>query len=208
MPNLTRIILIRHGAVHNPQKIFYGRLPRFKLSDKGLEEARSAALILKNTSLSALFSSPLLRTRQTAREILRYHPTLRPRLSSLITEVRIPFEGLPQSHIKALSGTVYDTDTEKGEQPAEVLERSLRFVKMVRKTYPGAQVAAVSHGDVIFFLSLWAHRLPVTAEQKRHASDLGAVHYPTTGSLTTLTFASDNLDEIPDVSYVHSRTAS
>ena len=33
----TDILFIRHADVMNPDNVFYARLPRFKLSDQGLE---------------------------------------------------------------------------------------------------------------------------------------------------------------------------
>ncbi|MEM8862270.1 MAG: phosphoglycerate mutase family protein, partial [Chloroflexota bacterium] len=39
---LTTISFVRHGEVYNPNKIFYGRLPRFGLSDLGCEQAIAA----------------------------------------------------------------------------------------------------------------------------------------------------------------------
>ena len=35
MAEQTRVHLIRHGEVYNPDGVLYGRLPGFRLSDKG-----------------------------------------------------------------------------------------------------------------------------------------------------------------------------
>ena len=35
----TTVHFLRHGEVHNPDKILYGRLPSFRLSDDGLKMA-------------------------------------------------------------------------------------------------------------------------------------------------------------------------
>ena len=43
MPADTHIHLVRHGHVHNAEKVFYGRLPRFRLSCKGVMQARETA---------------------------------------------------------------------------------------------------------------------------------------------------------------------
>ena len=32
---VTLVHVLRHGEVHNPQKVLYGRLPGFKLSETG-----------------------------------------------------------------------------------------------------------------------------------------------------------------------------
>ena len=66
MTTQTSIFFVRHGHVYNPQKILYGRLPGFRLSDLGREQAQAAAVALRDIPLAAAFSSPQLRTRQTA----------------------------------------------------------------------------------------------------------------------------------------------
>ncbi|MEY4993653.1 MAG: hypothetical protein RIS82_775 [Actinomycetota bacterium] len=66
-----RIHLIRHGEVHNPDGVLYGRLPHFALSAKGHDMAALAAAALKaeRRPISALYASPLLRTRASAEHV-------------------------------------------------------------------------------------------------------------------------------------------
>jgi broad specificity phosphatase PhoE len=63
--------LLRHGHVDNPDKILYGRLPGFRLSEAGEEMAVAAARYLKDNGhdVARLVSSPLLRAQQTAKAI-------------------------------------------------------------------------------------------------------------------------------------------
>ena len=39
----TQVHLVRHGEVHNPDRILYGRLPGYRLSELGQEMARVVA---------------------------------------------------------------------------------------------------------------------------------------------------------------------
>ena len=39
MTTPTTVYLVRHGHVHNPQEIIYGRLARFRLSERGTDHA-------------------------------------------------------------------------------------------------------------------------------------------------------------------------
>ena len=66
-----QIHLVRHGEVFNPQGVLYGRLPGYGLSDLGREMADAAAadLVSRKRSVSALVSSPLQRTQQSAEPI-------------------------------------------------------------------------------------------------------------------------------------------
>lgn len=67
----TRIHLIRHGEVHNPSGVLYGRLPHFRLSELGHQMAKRAADELKasGVKIGALYTSPLLRTQESASHI-------------------------------------------------------------------------------------------------------------------------------------------
>ena len=66
-----RLHLVRHGEVHNPGGVLYGRLPHFHLSERGVEMAKTAADAIKgfNRPIAKLVCSPLLRTQQSAEPI-------------------------------------------------------------------------------------------------------------------------------------------
>ena len=51
---LTIVHLLRHGEVHNPDKILYGRLPGYFLSDLGKEMAERAASVLVSRDIAAV----------------------------------------------------------------------------------------------------------------------------------------------------------
>jgi len=198
MPIETRLSFVRHGRVHNPRQLFYGRLPRFGLGEGGREEARAAARFLRAVPLAAVFSSPLLRARQTAAELLRGREPLRLNLSRLLLEVKTPYQGRSAKEVRARADDVYTGAGPGYEQPADVLARVLRFVARTRRRFPGAHVAAVTHGDPIAFLALWAGGREITPANKLRLAPLGITGgYPATGSVTTLVFASDDPGERP-----------
>src|SRR6188472_2802847 len=49
----TTIHLMRHGEVHNPEGVLYGRLPGYRLSERGLAMAETVAAHLAGTSSGA-----------------------------------------------------------------------------------------------------------------------------------------------------------
>jgi broad specificity phosphatase PhoE len=203
MPKTTSISLVRHGMVHNPEDVFYGRLPRFRLSRKGQRQARSAGDALKNQSIAAVFSSPLLRARQTAGEILSFHPGLRMQISKLLLEIHSPWDGKPSAVVDRRQGDIYSGSDSQYEQPGDVAKRVRQFFSRVLKTYPGENVVAVTHGDVVAFAVLWASRAKVSARNKAGLHRYGVTDgYPATGSITTFLYRSDLVDEQPRVSYV------
>lgn len=60
--------LLRHGHVHNPDKVLYGRLPEFHLSEAGRDMAQAVAddLRAREVPIGRVVASPLLRAQQTA----------------------------------------------------------------------------------------------------------------------------------------------
>ncbi|HME18086.1 MAG TPA: histidine phosphatase family protein, partial [Mycobacterium sp.] len=73
MAEQTRIHLVRHGEVHNPEGVLYGRLPGFRLSDKGIRQAQAVADALAGRDIVALIASPLQRAQETAAPIAARH---------------------------------------------------------------------------------------------------------------------------------------
>jgi broad specificity phosphatase PhoE len=65
----TLVHLVRHGEVHNPDKVLYGRLPGYRLSEVGSSMAEVAAAALRGGDVVVVRSSPLERAQQTAAPI-------------------------------------------------------------------------------------------------------------------------------------------
>jgi broad specificity phosphatase PhoE len=70
---MPTVHLVRHGHVHNPDAVLYGRLPNFHLSDTGRRMADAVAEYLVETGLpiSRVIASPLQRAQETAVPIAR-----------------------------------------------------------------------------------------------------------------------------------------
>ena len=65
-PTRTTVHVLRHGEVHNPDQILYGRLPDFHLSELGGQMARAAADVLAERDVTYVVASPLERAQETA----------------------------------------------------------------------------------------------------------------------------------------------
>ena len=63
----TTVHLLRHGEVHNPQGVLYGRLPGFHLSELGQQMARRVAASIGDRDITYVVASPLERAQETAR---------------------------------------------------------------------------------------------------------------------------------------------
>jgi broad specificity phosphatase PhoE len=199
----TIIHLIRHGEVNNPRKILYGRLPRFGLTANGRRQAQETGIHLRHRPLAALFSSPLLRARQTASQILAFQPRLKLRLTQQLNEVHTVYEGVPGEQLDRKRGDIYTGVPPEFEQPDDIFRRVRLFLKRVRRQFAGKQIAAVSHGDVIIFTVLWAKGWELTPLNKTRLRETGYVTgYPAHASVTTLIFSSDDEAERPEVNYI------
>ncbi|HEY6377691.1 MAG TPA: histidine phosphatase family protein [Candidatus Dormibacteraeota bacterium] len=156
VPIRTRLYLVRHCQVRNPDGILYGHLPDFPLSEAGVQQAHRLGRHLAAAPARQIYTSPLERAVQTA-EII-------------------------SSHLDGATITVTDELTEarfglylQGVRPRDVLwRRPLWFVHMMRPgllgrdervagmaarvaaplhrlltDHPGTGGICVSHGDPI-----------------------------------------------------------
>jgi broad specificity phosphatase PhoE len=198
----TVISFIRHGHVRNPQRILYGRLPRFALSEQGRVQAKAVAEALRGQPVAALYSSPMLRARQTARAILEVFPGLSLHISELVNEVHTSYEGRPLVELMASGWDLYSGS--EYEQPYDVLDRALRFVDRTRKRHLGQYVVVLTHGDVIASIICWVKRLSIHPHRRELLVDAGIPGgYPAPASISTLTFHTTNRDRDyrPEFSY-------
>lgn len=62
----TVVHMLRHGEVHNPQGVLYGRLPGYRLTELGRQMAITAAKSVADRDITHLVASPLIRAQQTA----------------------------------------------------------------------------------------------------------------------------------------------
>jgi broad specificity phosphatase PhoE len=65
----TVVHVMRHGEVHNPDKILYGRLPDYHLSERGQAQAQAVAEWLAERDITYVVASPLERAQETAAPI-------------------------------------------------------------------------------------------------------------------------------------------
>jgi broad specificity phosphatase PhoE len=198
---VTSIHIVRHAHVHNPQKIVYGRLPRFRLSEDGVQQAKITAKVLANRPLSVVFSSPMLRARQTARIIAAEHPALKVKISRYLQEVHTPYDGQPIEELEKIGWEFYRNVQPPYETPLDILNRVRRLIQKIRREYCSQEVVAVTHGDIVCFIIAWVSGEAIDGETKRRFTfvDRG---YPATASITTLRFQTDSADEIPSFEYI------
>ncbi|MEM7535428.1 MAG: histidine phosphatase family protein [Chloroflexota bacterium] len=99
---MLTLYFVRHGEVHNPQGIVYGRLPGFGLSETGRIQIEQVAQVLRTRGpFHALYASPLQRAQESA-QILADDLGLTIQTEDAIVETGIgayqgqPFSALPR----------------------------------------------------------------------------------------------------------------
>lgn len=65
-PTRTRLFLVRHCDVFNPDGVLYGHLPGFRLSERGVRQAHSMGRRLATEPIRQIYVSPLQRAQETA----------------------------------------------------------------------------------------------------------------------------------------------
>lgn len=185
---------MRHGEVFNPEKVLYGRLPGYKLSELGLKMADRAAEHFKNSNLSLIVSSPLERAQQTAAPTARVH-NLKPEINSLIIEAENVFEG---KRVSVGDGALNDPRNwwhlrnpfrpSWGEPYKQVADRMRTAIFSARDAAKGKEALLVSHQ-----LPIWVARL--AAEGKSFVHD-PRKRQCSLASVTTFVFDDDKLVEV------------
>jgi broad specificity phosphatase PhoE len=170
MSETTVVHLLRHGEVHNPGKILYGRLPGFRLSDGGEAMADTAARWFAGRDVTHVVSSPLQRAQQTAAPIAEAL-SLPVEIDDRLIEAGNAFEGLtvgvgdgalrmPQHWWKLRN----PFRPSWGEPYVEIAARMLAAVEAARDAARGHEAVLVSHQ-----LPIWTVRMHL--EGRRYVHD-------------------------------------
>ncbi|WP_261568804.1 histidine phosphatase family protein [Frankia gtarii] len=169
---LTRVHLVRHGEVFNPEKVLYGRLPGYGLSETGHRQAKVTAEFLAGLDVAAVAASPLDRAQQTATPIAAAHG-LPIEVDPRLIESRNAFEGKPfeagpavlrYPHLWRLLANPFRPSW--GEPYTEIAERMLAAAAEWRDVHPGRHVVLVSHQ-----LPVWTTRRALEGLHLWHRPD-------------------------------------
>jgi len=155
----TIIYLVRHGEVNNPDKIMYERLPGYRLSELGIQQAHKLGKYLSGKSVSAIYASPLERTRQTADIIASYHNGLSVVYDERLLEVSTTARGLSLAQLTEERWNFYKPKYTKlgGEKLSDIWKRMQTAIHDIVKRHKGQEVVVVSHGDPLM-ISMIKHQ--------------------------------------------------
>lgn len=193
----TTIHLMRHGEVHNPDGVLYGRLPGYRLSERGLAMAHMVADHLAGAGTSArrdvvaVIASPLQRAQETAGPIAAAFD-LDIRTDERIIEAGNHFEGktfgVGDGSLRHPEHWPYLRNPFRpswGEAYKEQVDRMLAAVESARHLVRGHEAVLVSHQ-----LPVWVTRL---ALENRHLWHDPRKRQCSVASLTSLRYDGDSL---------------
>lgn len=186
-----KIHLVRHGEVHNPDNVIYERLEGFHLSERGFKMAElTAKMITDDPDMSksqAIFSSPLLRTRQTAEPISKSLKLTIQTTDNLIESMcflKGKAKGFGKNQVHNPKNFIYFLNPMRptwGEAYENIASRMKRQVDQVLATFDNdANIIFVSHQSPIWRLRMLYENRPLFSTLKYNNCSLA--------SITTLNF--------------------
>jgi len=167
----TQLHLVRHGEVYNPNRVLYGRLPEYGLSDAGHEMAALAAadLASRGRTFSQLIASPLQRTQESAAPVSKAL-NLPVKLDERVIEPTNAFEGKrmrgPESALKDPGNWKYLINPFKpswGEPYQSIASRMREAMTDAAVSVPDGDVVIVSHQ-----LPIWMVHRDVSGKKLFH----------------------------------------
>jgi len=189
----TVVHVLRHGEVHNPQGVLYGRLPDYHLSELGQAMAVRIAEHLANggNDVVHLVSSPLERARETAApsaKALGLAVTIDERLIEAGNVFEGKTFGVGDGSLRRPAHWVHLRNPLRpswGEPYVEIAQRMLAAIEAARNAARGHEALCVSHQ-----LPIWTARSFATGRRLWHDP---RKRQCALASLTSFTYAGDDL---------------
>jgi probable phosphomutase (TIGR03848 family) len=172
MMEIMNLLLVRHALNDWVGKRLAGWTPGVHLNDEGRAQAASLAQRLAAVPLTAVYSSPLERTLETAQPLAEAHG-LTVEVREALGEVRAgDWTGRDLKELKEEDlwpvVQVYPGGARfpGGESMREVQARMVAQLDTIREAHPGQTVAVVSHSDPIKMVVAYYAGLPLDLFQR------------------------------------------
>lgn len=200
------MLLVRHGTTPTTGKLLPGQAAGLHLSEKGREQAEAVARRIEalTKAPSAVYASPLERTRETAAPIARALG-VRVRNAPGLVEVdvgdwtEVPLARLVRNrHWAGVHRWPSGFRFPGGESLAEMSVRAMQGVLELVAQHPGESIVAVSHADPIKAIVAAAAGVPLDLMQRLVVSpcSVSAVMFGAGGPLVLTVNSTGALDEL------------
>ena len=194
MGETTTVHVMRHGEVHNPTGILYGRLDGYGLSERGRAQAEAVADALADHDVVLVRASPLQRAQETAAPIAQRHALTVEKEPDLIESFNY-FEG---RRISPGDGAWRDPRVwwmlrnpfrpSWGEPYKDIAARMSTALDKARAKAAGHEAVVVSHQLPIWTLRRYLTGKHLWHDPRRRQCDLA--------SLTSFVFDGDSLADV------------
>ena len=162
MPQVTNVLLIRHGQSKGNAERRFGGHTATPLSARGRRQAELTARVLKSESLTAIYSSDLARAMETARPLanltgLTVKGTSAFRERSVGVMEGLTFEDAAQQHPEqyaALLRREFEHVLTGGESYRQLLDRARQKLDEIIFEHHGGKIVVFSHTGTICILAL------------------------------------------------------
>ncbi len=160
--------ILRHGESLSNVKYIHSSWPEkfyFPLTDKGKKEVKVSAKILKSKKIDLIFSSDILRTKQTA-DIVSKELNLKIEYDKRLREVDVGIfngktvEEFMKSFPKEQKNERFKKKPEGGETHNNVRNRMNDFLKDKDKKYKGKNILIISHQLPLTLIESIAKNIP------------------------------------------------
>ena len=178
----TVVHMLRHGEVYNPDKVLYGRLPGYRLSELGVQMAKAAADAVSGHDVTHVVASPLERAQQTAEPVAAQFGLPIATDDQLIESANV-FEGKRVSAGEPIAlrdprhwWALRDPFTPSWGEPYEQIARRMREALMTaRDAAEGHEAVCVSHQLPIWTLRRSVERLRLWHDPRRRRCGLASL---------------------------------
>ena len=203
----STVHVVRHGEVHNPESILYGRQPGWRLSERGQAMAKAVADWSKELSLGAIHASPLERAQQTASPIAATH-NLEITTDDRLIEAANIFEGKPfgvgDGVLRQPSAWRHLWNPWRpswGEPYKEQIARMQAAIEHARSNAGGKDALVVSHQLPIWILRSSVEGRPMLHDPRKRQCSLASVtslHFDASGKVVGLTYSEPAKHLLPE----------
>ena len=186
------IHLVRHGEVHNPDGVLYGRIEGYGLSDLGRRMAELAAASLEGRPISGLWASPLQRTLESAApwakrfglEIVEDARLIEPTNTFEGVNIRRELRRRPL----LIRHLVNPLRPSWGEPFVAIRARMMEAVADIHAATVSGEAVIVSHQLPIWMVARTVQRNPLATDPRRRRCALS--------SITTIALRDDRFVEV------------
>lgn len=166
---VTKLLVVRHcEAQGNLHRVFQGHR-NGDVTENGQAQLELLSLRLRNTSIDAMYASPLVRAVKTAQAVNQYHHLPIGIVPGLIEINGGKWEGEPWASFpekypeESLMWNLspHEFHAPEGEAMRQVYDRMKSAAQMLAERHAGGTVLVASHGCAIRNLLCWAKGWPI-----------------------------------------------